>query len=121
TATVTAIINYWKNVKKWVNVGYHILVGVDAFTVLANFSTVTNGALNYNSKGLHFSYIGGIDKNGKPKNTMTAFQKRTFEIIAEELLLISPKIKIFGHNEVANKACPSYKVKEIYPQFWTGI
>lgn len=119
-ATVTAIVNYWKNVRKWINPGYNIVIGVDFFTVLADFNTIVNGALNYNSKGLHFSYIGGIDEKGKAKNTMTDFQKWIFEVIAEELVAILPTIKIFGHNEVANKACPSYKVKDVYPNYWTG-
>lgn len=120
TATVTAIMNYWKNVRKWINPGYHIIIGTNFFTVLADFARVVNGASGYNSKGLSFSYIGGIDKKGKALNTMTPFQKRAFEIIAEELLLINPKLKFIGHNEVANKACPSYKVKDEFPKIWTG-
>lgn len=120
TATVTAIVNYWKNVRKWINPGYNIIIGVDFFTVLANFNTIVNGAVGFNAKGLHFSYIGGVDEKGKAKNTMTSFQKRIFVIIAEELILIVPNIKFFGHNEVANKGCPSYKVKDEFPEFWTG-
>lgn len=119
-ATVSSILNYWKNNQGWKNPGYHILCGVDKFTVLSSFNDVSNGAKGYNSNGIHLSYIGGIDKKGKAKDTRTDFQKRFFEICLEELKKKLPKAKVVGHNEVASKACPSFKVRDEYPKYWTG-
>lgn len=120
TASVSSILNYWKTVRKWQNPGYHIILPQEGFTVLADFNQVTNGAIGYNGTGVHISYIGGIDKTGKPLDTRTALQKRLIHIFLEELKKKIPTLRVIGHNEVANKACPSFKVKENYAQFWTG-
>ncbi len=120
TASVSSILNYWKNVLKWKNPGYHILIGQKGFTVLANFNEVTNGAVGYNGNGVHISYIGGIDKAGKPLDTRNDLQKRLIQVCLEELKKKIPTLRVIGHNEVAAKACPSFKVKDAYPQFWTG-
>jgi N-acetylmuramoyl-L-alanine amidase len=118
-ASVTAILNYWKR-KGWKNVGYHVLLPKEGFTVLADFNQVTNGALGYNSNGVHVSYIGGIDKNGKALDNRTESQKQLIKVFIQELVHRFPSIKVIGHNEVANKACPCFKVKDEYPQYWTG-
>jgi len=120
TATVSSILSYWKNHLGWKNPGYHILIGLKGFTVLSDFNNVSNGAIGYNSNGVHFSYIGGIDRSGKPLDTRTELQKRLMQVCLEEIKLKVPGIHIIGHNEVANKACPSFKVHAAYPTFWTG-
>jgi hypothetical protein len=67
-ATVTSILNYWKNVLKWLNPGYHIIYPEVGFTVLADFNSVTNGVKGFNSTAINLSYIGGIDDKGKAKD-----------------------------------------------------
>lgn len=118
TATVASILNYWKNVLKWKNVGYHILIGPDFYTVLSNPNNVTNGVQGYNSNGFHVSYIGGIDKKGNPQDTRTDYQKKMIAICLEEGRKKFPKARVRGHNEVKNKACPSFLVREQYPLYW---
>ena len=110
-----AILNYWKNVLKWKNVGYHLLI--DKFGIvheLAKYEQVTNGVKGYNSNSIHVSYIGGIDENGKPKDTRTPNQKYTLEVILSDLKKKFPKAIIQGHRDFkgVNKACPSFDVKE---------
>lgn len=117
-ATVSAIVNYWKNTLKWKNVGYHILIGPDFYTILSNPNNVTNGVQGFNAKGFHISYIGGIDKSGKPKDTRTDYQKKIISVCLEEARKRFPKARVRGHNEVKAKACPSFSVKEQYPLFW---
>ena len=119
-ASVTSILNYWKR-KGWKNVGYHILLPKEGFTVLADFNTITNGALGYNGNGVHVSYIGGIDSKGKALDNRTESQKQLIHIFIDEMVSRFPNIKVIGHNEVAKKACPCFKVKDEYPQFWTGV
>ena len=118
-ASVTSILNYWKR-KGWKNVGYHVLLPKEGFTILAGFNQVTNGALGYNANGVHVSYIGGIDKNGKALDNRTESQKELIEVFIQEFVHRYPNIKVIGHNEVANKACPCFKVKDEYPKYWTG-
>jgi N-acetylmuramoyl-L-alanine amidase len=120
TATITAIQRYWRETKGWKSPGYHIILPQEGFTSLLDFNGISNGASGYNQIGVHISYIGGIDKNGKALDTRTATQTRLINAFIEEMKLRIPNIKIIGHNEIANKACPSFRVKDSYPQHWTG-
>lgn len=118
--TVSSIQNYWRKIG-WSNPGYHILLSVDGFTILMDFNSISNGVRGYNTHGVHISYIGGIEKNGKPLDTRTVMQARLIEVFLEEMLKRFPNIKVLGHNEVAAKACPSFNVKKEYPKYWTGV
>lgn len=117
-ATVSSILNYWKKNLKWKNFGYHILIGQDFYTILSNPNNVTNGVQGFNTNGFHISYIGGIDKSGKPKDTRTDFQKKIIAVCLEEARKKFPKARVRGHNEVKAKACPSFSVREQYPLYW---
>lgn len=117
TASVSSIENYWYNTLKWKNAGYHILFKADGtFSYLQNFNAPSNGVQGHNKKGINISYIGGIDPKGKPKDTRTEDQKFMLEL-AIKLFMEKKKLKLRGHNEVANKACPSFKVKDVYSKY----
>lgn len=74
---------------------------------------VTNGVAGYNSVSRHIVYVGGVEKDGKtPKDTRTAAQWKSLEIYVKYFHLRFPGVLICGHNEVANKACPSFNVRE---------
>lgn len=107
-----SILNYWKNVLGWKNVGYHFLI--DKFGViheLARLDQVTNGVRGYNKNSIHISYIGGIDNNGKPKDTRTPNQEYAMEVLVYEMHKKFPNAIIQGHRDFGvNKACPSFDV-----------
>lgn len=67
----------------------------------------------HNTGNIGISYIGGIDKEGKPQDTRTDAQKKAMRDLINELKGKYPNAKILGHNEWAgvNKACPSFSVK----------
>lgn len=110
-ATVAAIMKYWKEKLKWSAPGYHILVTADgSWTLLYDFNKPSNGVKGINSESIHVSYIGGIDKNGKAKDTRTDGQKAVFEACYHLLKRKLPKATHHGHYEFDNKACPSFKV-----------
>jgi N-acetylmuramoyl-L-alanine amidase len=118
TATVSAIQNYWRNTLGWKSPGYHILVTADkGFSYLQNFNLPSNGVAGRNSRSIHISYIGGIDRNGRPMDTRTPDQARLLERAIIELKRRFPNARLRGHNEVSNKACPSFNVKEVYKQY----
>ena len=73
---------------------------------------ITNGAKGYNSVSRHVVYVGGCDKRLKPKDTRTSAQKAALKAYVLDFHKRFPKVKIIGHREVANKACPSFDVQK---------
>ena len=116
-ASIASIQNYWKNNLGWKNPGYHYII--DHFGNVVNLlpiELVSNGVQGYNSQTINISYVGGIDKSGKPKDTRTEAQKQSILKILKELRVKFPKAKIQGHRDFPNvkKACPSFDAKKEY-------
>ena len=116
-SSIASIQNYWKNNLGWKNPGYHYII--DRFGNVINLlpiELVSNGVQGYNSQTINISYVGGIDKSGKPKDTRTEAQKQSILKILNELRVKFPKAKIQGHRDFPNvkKACPSFDAKKEY-------
>lgn len=72
---------------------------------------VTNGVRNWNSTSRHLCYVGGLSADlKKALDTRTQSQMDTMEAIIKEVLAYAPDVKILGHNQADNKACPSFFV-----------
>lgn len=112
-----AILNYWKNTLKWKSVGYHRLIDANGIIhELANYDQITNGVKGYNSESIHFSYIGGIDESGRPKDTRTIKQKESLLYLVEKAKKKYPEAIVLGHKDFKGvvKACPSFDAKTEY-------
>ena len=115
--SIASIQNYWKNNLGWKNPGYHFII--DRFGNVENLlpiELVSNGVQGYNLQTINISYVGGIDKSGKPKDTRTEAQKQSILKLLKELRVKFPKAKIQGHRDFPNvkKACPSFDAKKEY-------
>lgn len=114
--SVESIKRYWRENLGWKSPGYHYIV--DAAGVRHNLEAIqkpTNGVKGYNSASIHISYIGGIDANGKGKDTRTEAQKKEMECIILELLELLPcRPDILGHKDFPRvaKECPSFDVQK---------
>ena len=78
---------------------------------------ISNGAKGYNSISRHIVYVGGCSNEKEEwmeyypaKDTRTPEQLNTLEIYIKYTILRHPDIKVIGHNQVANKSCPSFNV-----------
>jgi hypothetical protein len=122
----SATIRRWHTAPKpegrgWKQVGYtkmlHLdgtweqLVGNNEDDIVDNFE-ITNGAAGYNSISQHWVYVGGLDNMSDPKDTRTEKQKEALKKAVIEFHAKFPHVIIKGHNEVANKACPSFDVQK---------
>lgn len=117
TATRQSILNYWKNVLKWKSVGYHRLIDANGVIhELAKYEQPTNGVRGFNSESIHFSYIGGIDAKGKPKDTRTIKQKESLLYLIKQAKQQFPDAIVQGHRDFKGvvKACPSFDAKNEY-------
>ncbi len=73
---------------------------------------LTNGARGYNAVSRHIVYVGGVDKDGKPKDTRTPLQRSELSRYVREFHRRHPDVKIVGHRDLdRSKACPSFDVR----------
>lgn len=105
----------------WRRLGYSAMIHLDGrIEVLSpwNFDgwiddgEITNGAEGMNGTTRHFVYVGGLDSAGKPKDTRTPAQLAAMEKLVRDEIQRHPAVRVGGHNEVANKACPCFSVPE---------
>jgi N-acetylmuramoyl-L-alanine amidase len=111
TTTVASIQNHWRNVLRWRNPGYHIIVLPNGHLVrLAEDSAVTNGVANHNANSLHVSYIGGVDANNRATDNRTAQQRESLLAVITYWKRLYPSARILGHRDFSGvrKDCPSF-------------
>lgn len=119
TTSVMAIQRYWKDSLKWKSPGYHLLIEANGtIQRLMDFNGIANGVRGFNKESIHISYIGGVDKNGKPVDNRTAVQKEAILKCIKEVIEWSDNkcLIIQGHRDFPNakKACPCFDAKAEY-------
>lgn len=110
-------IDAWHRQRGFKCIGYHYVVYLDG-TIHKGRDESEVGAhcSGHNSFSIGICYIGGLDINGKPKDTRTDEQKAAIRSLVAELKNKYPDAKIHGHNEFANKACPCFDVRKEFNQ-----
>ncbi len=99
----------------WSDIGYHYLIDRDG--------TVTEGrplertgahAKGHNTGSVGISLFGGHGGNVSDQfeDNFTEDQDRALRELMDRLKAEHPATKIIGHNEVANKACPTFVVRD---------
>ena len=111
----TADIDRWHRERGFTQIGYHYVIYLDGTVQLGRPEHIAGAhCLGQNQTSIGICYIGGLDKNGKPKDTRTLAQKLALVDLLAHLIVKYPNITIHGHNEFANKDCPCFNVKEEY-------
>lgn len=106
----------------WKQVGYTDLIHLDGSVerlvdnnedATVDPWEITNGAAGYNGVSRHIVYVGGCDRQMRPKDTRTAAQKEALKRYVQDFHCRFPQIRIVGHCELnAGKACPSFDVRK---------
>lgn len=115
------------------DIGYHFYITKDGTVHECRpIEKVGAHAKGYNSNSIGICYEGGLDEDGKPKDTRTDAQKSAIKELVGELATKYPTIrKVVGHRDLSPdadgdgviepnewiKACPCYNVKDEFPQF----
>lgn len=108
-----AQIRQWHIARKFSDIGYHFVIYRDG-TVHRGRPVAQIGAhtTGQNAHSIGICYIGGMTAdNSKPKDTRTEAQRLALIKLLREIKASYPSATIYGHNEFANKACPSFIVK----------
>ena len=107
-----ADIDRWHREKGCKEIGYHYVIYRDG-SIHPGRALEKVGAhcLGHNQQSIGICYIGGLDKQGVPKDTRTPQQKEALVSLIQTFLLAYPNATVHGHNEFANKDCPCFNVQ----------
>ena len=109
-------IRQWHIKRGWSDIGYHFVIYLDG-SVHEGRPLERTGAhtIGHNTNSIGICYIGGMNKEyTKAKDTRTAAQKKGLENLLVSLKKKYKDIKIYGHRDFANKACPSFDATSEY-------
>ena len=97
----------------FIDVGYHFFIRKDGtVTQHRQLNEVGAHCRPFNRCSIGVCYEGGLDTNGKPKDTRTLKQRASLAGLLLDLHRQFPKAVIRGHNEMPGavpKACPGFK------------
>lgn len=106
-----AEIERWHRARGFFGIGYHYVIRRNGQIEKGRpIEQAGAHAINYNAHSIGICMVGGIDDKGKPENNFTDAQWTTLKTLTKELVDKYKILKIIGHNEVANKACPCFSV-----------
>ena len=107
------VMNYFFHGRKWGRGGYHFLIEKSGkVNQIYKDNTITNGVKGENSESIHFSWIGGYDFK-QDGNQISKGQAITLVDMIKFYVKRYPNIKVIGHNQVAQKACPWFYVPKL--------
>lgn len=109
-----ADIDRWHNANGWNGCGYHYVIGLDGKIELGRYIEDKGAhAGAYNTGSIGICYIGGLDKDGKAKDTRTPEQKESLLWLLTEMHRLYPGAQLMGHRDLpgVKKACPCFDVR----------
>lgn len=106
-------ITQWHMKRGFTTIGYHYVIRRDG-TVETGKDIDKIGAhvLNYNKGSTGICMVGGIDDSGNPESNFTKPQWDQLKRVVMAFKVEYPKGTVHGHNEFAQKACPSFDVQK---------
>jgi len=106
-------ITKWHKARKFSDIGYHYVIYLDG-SINQGRPVYTQGAhtRSNNKDSVGIAYVGGLDNNGKTKDTMNVKQEIAFVRIVDCLRILLGDLTIHGHNEFSNKTCPNFNVQD---------
>ena len=99
----------------WSDIGYHYLIDRDGTLVEGRPLERTGAhAKGHNTGSVGISLFGGHGGNVSDhfEDNFTEDQDRALRELMDRLKAEHPIVKTIGHNEVANKACPTFVVRD---------
>ena len=113
-------IREWHKQRNFIDVGYHYVIKLDG-TIEDGRDIRSIGAhcKGYNANSIGIVYVGGLDSEGKGKDTRTKEQKESlFNLIDDLLIAYDLDIDdVYCHYQFAKKLCPCFKIEEFKEEY----
>lgn len=116
------VVNYHIHTLKWGRSGYSRIIDwdgkihktwkIDLSDGLQPFEMTYGVGRFINPVSVNICMMGGLDEYGRPKDTRTKKQKASLEQLIKEIVIECPEIKVAGHHQFSNKACPCMSVPD---------
>ena len=92
-------IKQWHLARGFNNIGYHLVITLDGRVHVGRpLSQIGAHCKGHNKNSIGICYVGGLDRNGNPKDTRTSAQRSTLVRLVKTLKQSYPKATIHGHN-----------------------
>ena len=98
------------------DIGYHYVVELDGSVHTGRDESVAGAhCKGHNANSIGVCYVGGVEADCvTAKDTRTDAQKASLRKLLSELKEKYPGAVIYGHRDLAAKACPSFDAKAEY-------
>ena len=109
-------IKQWHKERGFDDIGYHYVIDLDGTIEKCREEDLVGAhCKGHNATSIGICYVGGCDKNMKPKDTRTPEQKRSMLSLVRKLVnkYKIPVTQIWAHHDFdKHKACPSFDISE---------
>lgn len=127
-----ATIKQWHTRQGWSDIGYHFVIGLDGEIERGRPEHIPGSHVQgFNTGSIGVVYVGGLDAQGKAKDTRTDAQKLAMAELVKALLVKYPKARVLGHRDHSPdkdgdgvierhewlKECPCFDVAS----WWAGV
>lgn len=108
-------IDRWHKERGFKSCGYHYVITLDGSVERGRKdSEIGAHCSGHNAHSIGVCYVGGLDINGKPKDTRTPAQRAALLDLLFLLKQQYPDAVIYGHLDFANKDCPCFDARNEY-------
>lgn len=120
-------IDNWHKQRGFAKIGYHFVIYLDGSVHKGReISEIGAHVQGQNSNSIGICYIGGLDANGKSKDTRTDAQKKSLVKLVAKLKTQFPNASVLGHRDYSPdlngngiiepwewlKDCPCFEVRK---------
>jgi N-acetylmuramoyl-L-alanine amidase len=97
-----ATIRNWHLQRGWSDIGYHFVIGIDGKVERGRPEAVAGSHVRgFNTGSIGVVYVGGLDAQGRSKDTRTPEQKAAMGALVRQLVAAYPGADVLGHRDAS--------------------